>query len=202
MNSLKEYRNLNYLSHRLCYRMFALFLVGLGLMILSFGLGFVPGFSFDVSMILLLLSFGFALLFFLLWIIFSIRGKTSIRNLTPTQICMIDGEILTVPRCENLMVTSQALVSIKSGLVIIPLTDVLRVYPYTTTEKYNHWLPIWKHSSITVCCRSGKQYEFHIKNTLKAYLFIRKELQKYKQNILFDYDLEWDIKFHEYRKNI
>ena len=134
MNSLKEYKNLNYLSRRLCYRMFVLFLVGLGLMILSFGLGFVPGFSFDVSMILLLLSFGFALLFFVLWIIFSIRGKTAAGSLTSAQVCIIDREILTVPRYENLMITSQALVSIKSGLVIVPLTDVLWVYPYTTTE--------------------------------------------------------------------
>lgn len=189
MNSLKEYKNLNRLSRRLCYKMFALFLVGFGMMILSFGLGFVPGFSFDVSMVLLLLSFGFTLLFFILWIVFSVRGKTAVGDLTSAQLQMIDREILTVPRCENLIVTSQALVSLKAGLLMIPLSDVLWVYPSTRIEEYNGF-PVWKHSTMTVCCHSGKQYQFNIKNSYRAYEFVRSELLKYRQNIMFDYNLD------------
>ena len=202
MRNLKEYKNLKRLSCKQRHTTSALSLVGLEMMVLSIYFSFLPGFSFDVSMTLLLLSTGFALLFFILWVGFTIRGRTSPGNLTPSQLQIVDSEIPTAPGCENLIVTSQALVSIKAGLVLLPLSDILWVYPYTITEKYNNLIPVWKHSTMTVCCRSGKQYRFNIKNSLNAYRFFRAELLKHKQDVIFGYDTELDVMFRENRRQM
>ena len=94
------------------------------------------------------------------------------------------------------------MVSIKAGLVLLPLSDILWVYPYTITEKYNHLIPVWKHSTMTVCCRSGKQYRFNIKNSLNAYRFFRAELLKHKQDVIFGYDTELDVMLRENRRQM
>lgn len=202
MGNLKEYKNLKRLSGKQRRRMSALSFVGVGMMVLSIYLSFIPGFSFDVSMTLLLLSTGFALLFFILWVGFTIRGRTSQGNLTSSQLQIVDWEIPTAPRCESLIVTSQALVSIKAGLVLLPLSEILWVYPYTVTEKYKNMIPVWKHSTMTVCCRSGKKYQFNIKNNLNAYHFLQTELLKHKQDVIFGYDTELDVMFRTNRKQM
>ena len=184
MINIKDYPNL-YRMYSKCINKFRLpFFVCLALFILAFATFLIDGFPFTLTLIMMGMVFP-AILYGILWPFFAVRAKKFIKAFYPQQLSAIDAEIPSAVVCESLLVTSQAVICKKMGLTLIPMANVLWVYPEITVVKLNGVIPIRKYTMLHFAGRDKKRYAFNIKNNQQAYIFMQSELLRYRKDIVF-----------------
>ncbi|TCL60610.1 hypothetical protein EDD76_102309 [Kineothrix alysoides] len=184
MERLKDYDNLYLLYCRSRNKVIAPFFFFLILFVLAFATFLVDGFPFELTLVMMGMIFP-AILLGIIWPIFSIRMKKSLKAFSPQQLHIINNEILSNTMYEKLLVTSQAVVSNKLGLVLVPIANIVWVYTEVVVDKLEDIIPLYKQTSLIIACRDRKKYIFRIKNNGKAFQFIQEELLRHRQDIVF-----------------
>ncbi len=196
MVNIKSYPNL-YKMCRKCINKFKIpFFVCLTIFILAFATFLIDNFPFALTLIMMAMVFP-AIMCGILWPVFAARVKKTLKAFYPQQLSAIDAEIPSAAECEGLLVTSQAVICKKLGFTLIPMTNVLWVYPEIIVEKLNGIIPIRKYTMLHFAGRDKKRYAFNIKNSQKAYDFIRSKLLCYRQDIVFGTEYGMDKIYNE-----
>lgn len=184
MRNIKDYHNL-YCMYRKCINKLRIpFFVCLILFILAFATFLIDDFPFALTLIMMAMVFP-AIMFGILWPIFAARAKKCLKVFSPQQLSSIDAQIPSAAVCEGLLVTGQAVICKKRGLTLIPMANVLWVYPEVTVVRLNGIIPIHKYTLLHFAGRDKKRRAFNIKNSQKAYDFVQSELLRYRQDIVF-----------------
>lgn len=187
MVKLKEYGNLYAFYRRGIRRLKIPFFICLLIFFLAFVAIYFDIFPFGVELAMMGMIFP-AILFGLLWLIFSIRTRKLIKSFSSYQLSVMDREAAGCKMCEGLFVTSHAVVRARFGLEFVPLANVLWVYVNVTVDKLEGLIPIWKDTMLILAGRDHKWRGFRIKNNQKAFGFIQTELLQHRQDIVFGYD--------------
>lgn len=202
MKQLKHYGNL---YHFYCWSTKKLkisFFIFLLIFFLTFATFLIDHFPFGLSLAMAGMIFP-AVLFGTLWLIAGIRTKKLLKPFSPQQLQIIDRELPACAMCDRLLVTSQAVVGTKIGLVPVPMANILWVYTAVETGRLEGVIPVYKDTTLVIACRDHKQYGFRIKNNQQAFLFMQTELLKYRLDIVFGYERGMDdIYKHEINRMI
>lgn len=191
MQNLKEYEHLHRMYQTSIRKFKIPFFVCLLLFLLAFPTLMLYGFPFGLSMFMLFMIFP-AILFAVLWAIASIKTKNQLKPFTALQLNYINNEITSCSSCEGFFVTSEAVVYNKIGLQLIPMDNILWVYPLTTTTWLNFIIPIHKDTMLMFAGKDQKTRGFYVKNKGDAYTFLQSELFKHRLDIIFGYEKEME----------
>lgn len=184
MSRWKEYEHLYRLYKRGNNKFKIPFFICLLFFVLAFATFLVDNFPFWLTLVMMAMIFP-AILFGILWLIASVRSGRIFKLFTPQRLRRINDEIPSADMCEGFLVTSQAVLCTKVGLVAIPMENVLWVYTETTVYTLSGLIPIYKDTLLTVAGKNGKKYGWRIKNKGNAFTFLQSELLKHKLDIVF-----------------
>lgn len=178
MKQLKKYDNL-YQLHRKSLKKFKIAInVSFAIFVLGFVTIFFDFIPFDVTMVMML-SIIPVIIFSLALPIASAKTAKIFKTLTPEQIEKIDAQLYAAKNCGGMYVTEDAIVDTRAGLYIIPTGDALWVY----METYEAGLA--STHQLVVADRNGKKRYLVLRYGEEGYQFIRTEMLKYRQNIVF-----------------
>lgn len=191
MVKLKEYRNLYDLYRRGIRRLKIPFFICLLIFFMAFVTMYFD-FPFEVYLAMMGMIFP-AILFGLLWLIFSIKTRKLLKSFSSYQLSVMNREAPGCKMCEGLLVTSHAVIRARFGLDFVPMANVLWVYVTVTVDKLEGLIPIWKSTMMIFAGRDHKWRGFRIKNNQKAYDFIQTELLEHRQDIIFGYNEDLEV---------
>ncbi len=184
MKQLKEYPNLHQLYTGSINRLQKPCLICLLLFVLAFATFLIDHFPFGLTLAMMGMIFP-AILFGVLWLVFSARTKKLLRAFSQEKLRAIDDALPSVSMYENLCVTDQAVISTKMGLELVPMETLLWVYTEVTVTKLYGIIPIHRDTMLIMAGRDRKKYAFRIKNSQKAVPFLQEELLKHRLDIVF-----------------
>lgn len=187
MKQLKEYAILYDLYRRRVTKLKILTFMCLLFVPLAFATMFLKNFPFGLQLVMLGMIFP-AAMFASMWLISGVRTRKFIKSFSPLQLSCINREAASCEKCEGLFVTSHAVILARFGLDFVLMSNVLWVYTEVITNKLEGLIPIGRDSWLIFKGRDHKVRYIRIKNNQKAYDFIRTELLKHRQDIVFGYE--------------
>lgn len=190
MKQYKVYNQLHTLYSKRRNTMMFLIFTPLILAVLGFIAVFIEvlnymGLLFVMCMLLFFIGFG------IVWFFARLQMKKSLKVFSPQQLKMMNEEISYSNRYEGWIVTSQAVINARGGLIAVPIKNILWVYKSEIINKAYHIFSI-KTTSIVFAGRDKKKRGFVIKNKGNAYEFLQDELLKHKLDIIFGYEIGMD----------
>lgn len=187
MKQLKEYAVFYDLYRRRVTKLKILTFICLLFVPLAFATMFLKNFPFGLQLVMLGMIFPSAM-FASMWLISSVRTRKFLKSFSPMQLNIMNREAASCEKCEGLFVTSHAVIVARFGLEFVPMSNVLWVYVDVMSYRLEGLIPIAKDSWLIFKGRDHKAHNIRIKNNQKAYDFMRTELLKHRQDIVFGYE--------------
>lgn len=187
MKQLKEYAVFYDLYRRRVTKLKILTFICLLFVPLAFATMFLKNFPFGLQLVMLGMIFPSAM-FASMWLISSVRTRKFLKSFSPMQLNIMNREAASCEKCEGLFVTSHAVIVARFGLEFVLMSNVLWVYVDVMSYRLEGLIPIAKDSWLIFKSRDHKVHNIRIKNNQKAYDFMRTELLKHRQDIVFGYE--------------
>lgn len=187
MKQLKEYAVFYDLYCRRVTKLKILTFICLLFVPLAFATMFLKNFPFGLQLVMLGMIFPSAM-FASMWLISSVRTRKFLKSFSPMQLNIMNREAASCEKCEGLFVTSHAVIAARFGLEFVLMSNVLWVYVDVMSYRLEGLIPIAKDSWLIFKGRDHKVHNIRIKNNQKAYDFMRTELLKHRQDIVFGYE--------------
>lgn len=187
MKQLKEYAVFYDLYRRRVTKLKILTFICLLFVPLAFATMFLKNFPFGLQLVMLGMIFPSAM-FASMWLISSVRTRKFLKYFSPMQLNIMNREAASCEKCEGLFVTSHAVIVARFGLEFVLMSNVLWVYVDVMSYRLEGLIPIAKDSWLIFKGRDHKAHNIRIKNNQKAYDFMRTELLKHRQDIVFGYE--------------
>lgn len=184
---LKDYENLYALSRKAAAKFRIPCLIFTGIFVLGFAtlmMDFIP-FGLTMTMLLCIIP---AFVFACFWLTSSLVTKHHLKDYTPRQLKAIDNDLAVKTSYDSIVVTRVAVIGANAGLELVPMDNLLWIYNSVTTTKYMGLIPIHKATVVVFAGRDHKQQRIHVKNNGCTLDFLRDEILRYRQDVVFGYE--------------
>lgn len=196
MRNLKNYENLYHIYCKSRNKFRVPTLIGLLVFVIAFLFVFIEFFPIELALLMMIPALPVIAIFGPCWLAAYLKTSKIFKSFSSQELAKIDVQLDRAESCGGIYVTQSAIIEARMGLYMLPTSNALWVYR-NEMDVYSYAAPVrtfraGKTTQLIVADISGKKYRLSIKNGDKFFNFIKTEMLKYKQDIVFGYEFGLD----------